>query len=137
MTNKHALVFHRLSKPDEDNLIFIRIRARNEVVEATGEGYTSAESLREFADELDVFPRHIPSSSAFSAQCGSCEVVIELETLDGSGHVGIKVSIQESTTPRSNTATLWLTTNPHALMGLSQQLRKVADLSSDIADLPS
>jgi hypothetical protein len=137
MTDTPTLTFHRLSKPDEDGLIFIRVRAKNEIVAATGEGYTSAKSLLKFAEELSVFPSHLPASSAFSARCGSCVVVIELETLDGSGHVGIKVSIHEGTTPQLNTATLWLTTYPHALMSLSQQLQKIADLSVDHADLPT
>jgi hypothetical protein len=137
MKDTQALAFRRLSKPDEVGLMRIEVRAKNEIVAAAGEGLTSAKSLVRFAEILSSFPEQLPASASYSAACGSFDIAISLLTLDNSGHVGIKVFIQESATPQGNSATLWLKTQPSALMDLAQQLRRVADLASEVAELPA
>jgi hypothetical protein len=137
MTDLQTLMFRRLSAPDQDGLIRIEVRARNETIAAAGEGLTSASSLVTFAKVLDEFPKQLPASASFSAKSGGCDIDIALETLDRSGHVGIKVTIQEGTDAQGHSATLWLKTQPIALISLARQIRSIADLSSEMADLPT
>jgi hypothetical protein len=137
MTDRQALVFRRLSKPDADGLIRIQIRAQNSILAAMGEGLTSAKSLVAFADTLNCFPTQLSDSTSFSAVGCGCDVAINLKTLDGSGHVGVNVSIQEEAHSQGSSATLWLKTEPTALLDLARQLRRLVDLSADVAELPT
>jgi len=137
MTEMQSLAFRRLGKPDEDGLIRLEIRAQNEIISAIGEGLTSAKNIVFFADTLNSFPKQLPDSASFSAVGCGCDVVISVKTLNSSGHVGIKVLIQEDDHSRGNSAILWLKTQPNALMGFAQQLRRVADLTSEFAKLPA
>jgi hypothetical protein len=137
MTDMHTLAFRRLGKPDEDGLIRLEVRAQNEIISAVGEGLTSTKNIVFFADALNLFPKQLPDSASFSAVGCGRDVAIGLKTLDSSGHVGIEVLIQEDDRTQGNSATLWLKTRPSALMDLARQLRKVADLSSEFAELPT
>lgn len=135
MKDKPILSFDRLTEADEDGLVLVRIHAMNDVIAATGEGYTSARQLISFAETLAVFPEQLPASASFLAVSGSFDISIDLETLDRSGHIGVRVSVREGTGPRENTAVLWLHTEPNALMNLARELKSMADLSSASAVL--
>ena len=137
MTDAQALTFRRLGKPDEDGLIRLEVRAQNAIISAVGEGLTTAKSLALFAEALKFFPKQLPDSASFSAVGCGCDVAVSLKTVNSSGHVGISVLIQEDDGPQKNSATLWLKTQPSALMNLALQLRKVAELSSESAELPA
>lgn len=132
---KEALTLHRLTPPDEDGLIRIEVRASNEALMAIGQGYTSSAALMAFAQSLDTFAE--PIASLFRAVHGDGEVEIALKTLDGLGHIGIKVSVREGAADRENAASLWLNTQPGALMTFARRLRNVASLSSAWAELPT
>jgi hypothetical protein len=129
---KPALYVRRLTLPDEDGLIRVEVRARNETVAANGEGYTSPPHLMQFAETLVTFPKQIPDSASFTLASGDCTIAIILETVGNLGSVAMDVRLEV----HPDVAVLRIHSEPGLLMHFGQQLRSVAALSAEEAQLP-
>lgn len=134
--NEKVLLFRRLTTPDEDGLIRVAVHAKNDAVAASVEVYTSQASLTSLAESLMTFPERIPSAASFTAASGSCQLTIELETVGSAGHVAIRMRMESGDTRFTDTAVLWLRSEPASLIRLGHDLRSVASLDSVAAQLP-
>ena len=126
-----TLRIQRLSRPDEDDLIRVSVRAENEAIAARGWAYTSPNSLSQFAGVLASFPRQIPDTVAYSMASGECSIAFDLATIGRTGSLEVTVRIESG----RNAATISILSEPGMLNVFGQQVASVASLTSDEAEL--